>query len=279
MNELVAVNDVTFTYNGANVPALDGLDLSIAEGEWVAVVGHNGSGKSTLARMLNGLLLPDKGSVQVKGYDTSDPEALWEIRKHVGIVFQNPDNQMVATLVRDDIAFGLENLGVNREEMNERIDTSLKKVNMSAFIDHEPHRLSGGQKQRVAIAGILAMQPSLFVLDEATSMLDPIGRKEVIETMLDLNKNEQMSVVSITHDLNEAVLADRIIVLKQGKILLQGTPEEVFEHRETLVEVGLNLPFTVQLREELRLLGVQVSSTGLTQEELVDELWTLHSKM
>jgi energy-coupling factor transport system ATP-binding protein len=279
LKELITVQELSFRYQKEERNVLDTLDLSVYQGEWLAIVGHNGSGKSTLAKLLNGLLLPTKGKVIVEGYDTSDTNATWEIRTRVGIVFQNPDNQFVGTTVRDDVAFGLENNGVPREEMVKRIDESIAKVGMMDYLNQEPHQLSGGQKQRVAIAGIIAQLPSIMILDEATSMLDPIGRKQVLSTVRELNQELGITVISITHDLEEAVQADRIVVMNQGRAVKQGCPEEVFQEEELLQEAGLDLPFSMKLRNELINSGIPLSRTGLTQDELVNELWTLRQKI
>ncbi|SDN58577.1 energy-coupling factor transport system ATP-binding protein [Fictibacillus solisalsi] len=277
MKELITVNNVSFQYPSEENLTLADLSLSVYKGEWLAIVGHNGSGKSTLAKLLNGLLLPTSGEVKVENYTTANEKELWEIRRRVGIVFQNPDNQFVGTSVRDDVAFGLENFGVPRDEMIERIETSIARVNMQGFIESEPHHLSGGQKQRVAIAGIIAQKPSIIILDEATSMLDPMGRKEVIDTVKQLNEEEGITVISITHDLEEAVRADRVIVMKQGAILTTGSPREVFQNEALLLDAGLDLPFSLKLGLALRDYGVSLKEQHLTQEELVDALWTLKS--
>lgn len=221
-NQLISVEDIVFRYRkDAERRALDGVSLQVYEGEWLAIVGHNGSGKSTLARALNGLILPESGDIEVAGIQLTE-ESVWEVRKKIGMVFQNPDNQFVGTTVRDDVAFGLENNGVPREEMIERVDWAVKQVNMQDFLDQEPHHLSGGQKQRVAIAGVIAARPDIIILDEATSMLDPIGREEVLETVRHLKEQGMATVISITHDLNEAAKADRIIVMNGGKNMLKG---------------------------------------------------------
>jgi energy-coupling factor transport system ATP-binding protein len=275
--KLIEVNDLTFRYKEDMPPILDHVNLDVYAGEWLAIIGHNGSGKSTLAKCLNGLLAPESGTIRVGGFDTSNEDALWEIRRQVGMVFQNPDNQFVGTSVRDDVAFGMENHGIPREEMIKRIDEALKLVNMEGTEEREPHRLSGGQKQRVAIAGIIALQPSIIVLDEATSMLDPKGKSDVLRIMHDLNKNKGITVISITHDLDEAATADRIIVMEHGKMVLSGSAKEVFEKPQLLLEIGLDLPFAIQMREQLINKGVQISSDAFTQEELVDELWRLKS--
>ncbi|MED4722040.1 energy-coupling factor ABC transporter ATP-binding protein [Bacillus atrophaeus] len=281
MNEkhLISVNDITFRYRKvAERPALDGVSLQVYEGEWLAIVGHNGSGKSTLARALNGLIMPETGEIEVGGIPLTE-ESVWDVRKKIGMVFQNPDNQFVGTTVRDDVAFGLENNGVPREEMIERVDWATKQVNMFDFLDQEPHHLSGGQKQRVAIAGVLAARPDIIILDEATSMLDPIGREEVLETVRHLKEQGMATVISITHDLNEAAKADRIIVMNGGRKYAEGPPEEVFRLNEDLVQIGLDLPFSFQLSLLLKESGVALEGNHLTQEGLVKELWTLRSKM
>lgn len=275
MENIITVKDVTFYYPGEETPTLKGVTLDVHKGEWLSIVGHNGSGKSTLAKMLNGLLLPNEGTVYVSEYATVRPEDIWEVRRQVGMVFQNPDNQFVGTSVQDDIAFGLENFGVPREEMIKRISESVERVGMEAFLNQEPHQLSGGQKQRVAIAGILAQKPSVIVLDEATSMLDPIGRLEVIETVRELNRKEGITVISITHDLEEALSADRVVVMKMGEKAAEGIPEVIFQQRELLRSAGLDLPFSLKLSEALRREGVELDKGYLTQEALVNALWKL----
>lgn len=275
---LVSIEDVSFSYEGQQTPALKNISFNIFEGEWLAIVGHNGSGKSTLAKLLNGLQFPQEGSITVCGIPLSE-DTIWEIRKNVGMVFQNPDNQFVGTTVRDDVAFGLENHGVPRETMVERVQASLEKVKMESFLNQEPHHLSGGQKQRVAIAGVLALQPSIIILDEATSMLDPRGREEVIETVRELKDRENITVISITHDLEEAAKADRIIVMNKGELYREGTPEEIFEMDEELIKLGLDIPFPVKMSKIMRQKGIGLTKSYLTEEELVTELWTSHSKM
>jgi energy-coupling factor transport system ATP-binding protein len=277
LKKLITIEDLHFRYHDDADWNLKGINLSIYEGEWLAIVGHNGSGKSTLAKHLNGLLVPQKGTVAIEGFYTNKADDMWEIRRRVGMVFQNPDNQFVGTSVRDDVAFGLENIGVPRKEMVERITSSIEKVKMAAFLDQEPHHLSGGQKQRVAIAGIIALMPSLIVLDEATSMLDPMGRKEVIELVRELNRKEKITVISITHDLEEAAKADRIIVMNKGKLIDEGTPKDVFQKGEKLQEIGLDLPFSIKLKNMLKKRGILLEEEYLTQEELVEALWTLNS--
>ncbi|MCQ6268415.1 energy-coupling factor ABC transporter ATP-binding protein [Fictibacillus sp. WQ 8-8] len=277
MKELISVNNVSFQYPSEEKTTLADLSLSVYQGEWLAIVGHNGSGKSTLAKLLNGLLLPSSGEIKVEDYTTTNEQELWEIRRRVGIVFQNPDNQFVGTSVRDDVAFGLENFGVPREEMISRIEQSIQRVKMQEFIESEPHHLSGGQKQRVAIAGIIAQKPSIIILDEATSMLDPMGRKEVIDTVKQLNEEEGITVISITHDLEEAVRADRVMVMKQGSILTTGSPRQVFQNESLLLDAGLDLPFSLKLGLALKENGIGLKEQHLTQEELVGALWTLKS--
>lgn len=279
MRELIKFEDVFFRYHDGMDWTLKGIDLSVYEGERLAIVGHNGSGKSTLTKLLNGLLLPNNGTVYVEEYRTDDDEQIWEIRRRVGIVFQNPENQFVGTSVRDDIAFGLENIGLPREEMIERIQKSVEKVKMVDYLDQEPHHLSGGQKQRVAIAGIIALRPLIMILDEATSMLDPKGRKNVLSVVKDLNQTENMTVISVTHDLEEAVDADRIIVMNDGEIVHEGTPAEIFQHGEQLKQYGLDLPFPIQVAEQLASKGIHLSKQPLTHDELVEELWKLKLKV
>ncbi|MFK3961777.1 energy-coupling factor ABC transporter ATP-binding protein [Guptibacillus hwajinpoensis] len=279
MEELITVQNVSFRYQEEQPHVLHDVSLSIHKGEWLAIVGHNGSGKSTLAKLLNGLQLPEKGDVIVEGYNSRDEESIWEIRRRVGIVFQNPDNQFVGTSVRDDVAFGLENSGMAREKMLERIHESVNKVRMADYLDQEPHRLSGGQKQRVAIAGIIALRPSIVILDEATSMLDPAGRKEVLQTMRELKDEEGMTVISITHDLEEAAQADRLIVMNAGEVIDEGLPVDVFKKGDMLEQIGLDLPFPLQVQRALSEKGYDFSKLTLSQEELVNELWTLQSKI
>ncbi|MDU4891198.1 MAG: energy-coupling factor transporter ATPase [Clostridium sp.] len=255
--------------------AIDGVDITINKGEFVVVLGHNGSGKSTFAKHINGLLVPTEGKVIVAGYDTSVDENIWEVRSKAGMVFQNPDNQIVATIVEEDVAFGPENLGVEPKEIRKRVDEALERVNMSEYKKHGPHLLSGGQKQRVAIAGILAMMPECIVLDEPTAMLDPSGRKEVVETILDLNKNHGITIVFITHFMEEAVKADRIYVMDQGKVIVDGTPREVFKNVEIMKNLGLDVPQMTELAYELSKSGVNIKTDVLTIDEMVNELCQL----
>ncbi|WP_332632868.1 energy-coupling factor transporter ATPase [Halalkalibacter flavus] len=275
MSALISLDKVTFQYEYANDYAIKDLSVSIEANEWVAILGRNGSGKSTFGRLLNGLHLPTKGTVMVSGLSTKNESDIWSIRNVVGMVFQNPDHQFVATTVRDDIAFGLENLGVSREIMEERITKYASLVGISHLLEAEPHRLSGGQKQRVAIAGIMALEPEVIVFDEATSMLDPIGRKEVMETIQMLHQRG-VTIISITHDMDEAVLASRLLLFHEGRLVLEGRPEELFSKKERLKELGLSLPFSVELQRELEEEGITLRKTCLSESELMNELWTLY---
>lgn len=252
--------------------ALDRISLEIQKGEFVVVLGHNGCGKSTLAKHLNSLLLPTEGRVLIDGLETSAEENLWEIRKKVGMVFQNPDNQLVATTVEEDIAFGMENLGLAQEVMRQRISEVLEKVNMSDFRNKPPHLLSGGQKQRVAIAGIIAMRPDYLVLDEPTAMLDPEGRREVIDTIIQLNKQEKLTIVLITHFMEEAVLADRLIVMENAKIVIEGTPREVFSNVDTLKKLRLDIPQVTEIAYALSKDDPDFPADILTIEEMVEKI-------
>lgn len=279
MNEenLLTFRNVTFSYDGEEgqrVEVLKGVDLTIAKGSFVSVLGHNGSGKSTLAKLMNALLLPESGTILVSGADTRNGEMIWEIRRHVGMVFQNPDNQIVGATVEDDVAFGLENMGVNPQEMRKRIDEALHSVGMEDYTLAQPYRLSGGQKQRVAIAGIMAMRPSVIILDEATAMLDPQGRQEVMHLAKKLNREEGITIVNITHFPEEAVDSDRVIVMNRGEVLMDGQPGEVFSQVERLQEAGLDVPFAVRVRHELVAKGYDLPF-GLHQEELVEHLCRL----
>ena len=254
----------------APVLALRGVDTAIEKGSFVVVLGHNGSGKSTFAKCLNAILLPCGGRVYVEGMDTQDEACLLEIRRRVGMVFQNPDNQIVANVVEEDVAFAPENLGVPTEEIRRRVDDALAAVDMTAFMTHAPHLLSGGQKQRVAIAGVIAMEPACIVLDEATAMLDPIGRQEVLSAVHKLNREKGITVVLITHHMNEAEDADRVIVMDDGQIALDGTPKEVFTQVEALRSMGLTVPDTVDLLDRLRKDGLDVPLDALTVESCAD---------
>ncbi|OCA88521.1 energy-coupling factor ABC transporter ATP-binding protein [Pradoshia sp. D12] len=273
---LAEVSNISFQYEAKTNKALDNVSFKVQEGEWLAIVGHNGSGKSTLAKLLIGLYFANEGTIMVNDMVMSEG-TVWDIRQHIGMVFQNPDNQFVGTTVQDDVAFGLENAGIEREDMINRVQDALRKVRMDEFLDQEPHHLSGGQKQRVAIAGVLALRPSIIILDEATSMLDPLGRSEVLGIIRELKEDKQLTVISITHDLEEAARADRMIVLNQGKIFAEGSPAEIFKLEEELVKLGLDIPFSIKLSKSLRENGIQVSDQ-ITEEGLVNELCKYHLK-
>ncbi|GAB0170096.1 energy-coupling factor ABC transporter ATP-binding protein [Lysinibacillus sp. CTST325] len=276
MPEILSLNNVTFSYTPEEKEsrnAVENVSFAVQEGEWIAIVGHNGSGKSTIAKLMNGLLYPQQGDVRILREPLSE-ENLWESRSQIGMVFQNPDNQFVGATVQDDVAFALENNGVPFEEMVERVHAALEQVKMSGFLDHEPHHLSGGQKQRVAIAGALAMKPKLLILDEATSMLDPQGRAEVLHTVQTLRAETGLTVISITHDLEEAMLADRVLFMNDGKKFAEGTPGEIFALGDKLVEFGLDLPFAMKLSKLLQKEGVPLMGQHMTEEELVNDLWT-----
>ena len=275
---ILETKDLHFRYDEEEGPSpvvLDGVNLQIQAGTFVAVLGHNGSGKSTLAKHMNAILLPTGGKVYVDGMDTADEEKLMDIRRTVGMVFQNPDNQIVANVVEEDVAFAPENLGVPPEEIRRRVDDALKAVGMYEYREHAPHLLSGGQKQRVAIAGVIAMQPRCIVLDEPTAMLDPIGRSEVLKTIKELNRTSGVTVVLITHHMDEAAQADRLVVMSKGKIIADGAPREVFRQVEALKEVGLTVPETTELLWELQKAGVNVSMDALNDEECARELYQL----
>ncbi len=266
MSEIFIKTDhLSYSYESDGVnsaPVLNDLSVEIREGEFVAVLGHNGSGKSTLAKLLNMILTPTGGKIYICGKDITDEnmtdDDVLSLRKNIGMVFQNPDNQLVATIVEDDVAFGPENLGVSSEEIRERVDSVLKSVGMESYAKHEPHRLSGGQKQRIAIAGILAMQPRCIIFDESTAMLDPLGRQEVMREIIKLNRENNMTVVMITHYMEEAALADRIIVLNDGNTILDGTPEYVFAHEKELLDCGLSIPQCTELVHRLRENGIKM---------------------
>ena len=277
-NAQIEIVNVGFQYAGAEKIALKNISLSIHKGEVVAIVGHNGSGKSTLCKMLNALLIPAEGTVTVDGMDTRDEKNLLEIRRRVGMVFQNPDNQLVTTIVEEDVGFGPENLGVPPAEIRSRVDAALNEVEMSAYAEKASHALSGGQKQRIAIAGLLAMQPEVLVLDEATAMLDPRGREEVLSTVKKLNQERGMTVVMITQFMEEALGADRVFVLSEGRLVMEGTPKEVFNERALLEESRLDAPAFVKLRDELIVAGLPISHEAMTCEALAQELGqALHS--
>lgn len=269
------VEQVGFTYEEAPEPALRSINLAVQPGEFVAVLGHNGSGKSTLAKLLNALYVPTEGRVLVCGMDTADDDRVWDIRQQAGMIFQNPDNQIVATVVQEDVAFGLENMGVPHDEMLPRIESALAAVKMNTYAESAPHMLSGGQKQRVAIAGILAMEPSCIIADEATAMLDPSGRAEVLETIRRLNKQKGITVVWITHYMEEAVQADRVVVVNQGQIALSGTPRDIFQQVDKLRGLHLDVPHMTALAAELNNAGMPVRRDVMTVEEMVEEVCRL----
>lgn len=276
MDNYIEFKDVTFAYQNPDdsgaVSVIRKLNVSIKKGDFVAVLGHNGCGKSTFAKLCNAIEIPQSGKVTVDGIDTADEDRLYDIRQKVGMVFQNPDNQIVATIVEDDVAFGPENLGIEPKEIRRRVDEALKRVSMYDFRFCEPHKLSGGQKQRVAIAGIIAMQPECIILDEPTAMLDPKGRQEVMDTVKMLNREYGITVVFITHYMDEAVKANRVIVMDEGNILLDGTPKQVFGHHDTLRRVGLDIPEASELASELRKSGVKIKKDILDIDELCQEL-------
>ena len=277
-NKIIEVAHLKYEYPQASRLALNDLSVDINAGEWVAIIGHNGSGKSTFAKSLNGLLDLQSGSITIDGLPLSI-ETVWDIRRKIGMVFQNPDNQFVGATVEDDVAFGLENQGIERTEMQRRVQDAVDRVGMTQFMTREPSRLSGGQKQRVALAGIIAQQPEILILDEATSMLDPKGRQEVLETIHTLKQETNMTVLSITHDIDEAASADRIVMLDKGQVIDQGTPAEIFAYGQRLLDLGLDVPYPEKLKAALTKLGVPMPADYLTTERMVDHLWTLHSKM
>lgn len=271
---IIEAKDLTFSYkNGEKEKVvLNNLNLNIDKGSFTAIIGHNGSGKSTFAKHINAILLPQGGSISVCGIDSKDEGKLYQLRKSAGMVFQNPDNQIVATIVEEDVAFGLENLGVEWEEMHIRVKEALKAVNMYDYRKRPPHLLSGGQKQRVAIAGILAMRPKCIILDEPTAMLDPRGRREVMDTILSLNRENNITIVLITHYMDEAAMADRVIVLDKGEIVFDDSPGKVFSQEEELVALGLNVPESSALANRLRKKGVGIKHGVLTPEECAEEI-------
>ena len=272
---LIQLQNISYQYDGQTALALEDVSFDVYDSEWLAIVGHNGSGKSTLAKLLNGLQFPQKGTIEVCGIQLSE-DTVWDVRKQVGMVFQNPDNQFVGATVQDDVAFALENNGIPRDDMVERVTGALEKVQMDSFLNQEPHNLSGGQKQRVAIAGVIALRPLVIILDEATSMFDPRGREEVLNTVRELKADHHMTVISITHDLEEAAKADRMIVMNKGKLYREGTPEQIFQMDEELIALGLDMPFPVKMSKLLKEKGIRIDKPYLTEEELVAELWTSH---
>ena len=271
---------VTETEKGTKeekILALNHVNLSIEQGSFVAVLGHNGSGKSTFAKHINALVRPTEGVLWVNGYDTQNEELIWDIRQSAGMVFQNPDNQLVATVVEEDIAFGPENMGVPSEQIRKRVEDALNAVGMLEYKQHSPAKLSGGQKQRIAIAGVLAMKPKCIVFDEPTAMLDPVGRKDVMNTILQLNKEEGMNIVLITHYMDEAVKAEKVFVIDDGNMVLEGTPKEVFPQVETLKSYGLDVPQVTETAYELKKMGISISQDILTVEEMVGAICQLKS--
>lgn len=271
MNKIIEFKDVSFKYEEEGSEVINNLNLDFYEGQFTCVLGHNGSGKSTMAKLINALNIPTSGQVVAFGYDTADENNEVNIRRNVGMVFQNPDNQIVATIVEDDVAFGPENLGIPREEIRRRVDEALNIVDMYEYRRHEPHRLSGGQKQRVAIAGIIAMRTNCIVLDEPTAMLDPKGRREVMNALYKLKNDLGISVILVTHFMDEAVNADRVIVMNDGNVALDGTPSEVFIQTELLKSMGLTVPKALELADELRKNGVNIGGTPLTTEQFIEE--------
>ena len=284
---MIRAEKLTFDYAKTNEEgnveswkrAVDGVDLEVRSGEFIAILGHNGSGKSTMAKHINAILLPTEGTLWVDGMDTKDEDKLWDIRQDAGMVFQNPDNQIIGTVVEEDVGFGPENLGVPTDEIWERVEESLKAVGMLKYRKHSPNRLSGGQKQRVAIAGVMAMHPRCIVLDEPTAMLDPHGRKSVIRTVQKLNREEQITVILITHYMEEVIEADRVIVMDDGKVVMQGTPREIFSQVDRLKELRLDVPQATLVAYELQKKGFPLRNGILSNEELVEELCQLKSKM
>ena len=269
---MIEIKNLVYAYEDAVKSAVDDVSLSIEKGEFIAVLGHNGSGKSTLAKCLNGLYRPTSGDVIVDGMSTKEDEDIWKIRARAGMVFQNPDNQIVATVVEEDVAFGAENLAVEQSELRRRVEEALAAVEMTEYKDDQPHKLSGGQKQRVAIAGILAMNPDYIILDEPTAMLDPVGRQEVMNTILRLNTEEGKTIILITHFMNEAVQADRVAVMEEGKLILEGPPRDVFNQVDTMKSLGLDVPQVTELAARLKAVGVPLPDGILDREEFVDAL-------
>ena len=279
MNTMIECRNLVFKYtvseNQEEKIAINDVNLQITEGEFISILGHNGSGKSTMAKHMNALLIPTDGKMLVNKMDTSDMNNLWNVRETAGMVFQNPDNQLVATIVEEDVAFGPENLGVPPEEIRKRVDEALERVGMSEYKKHAPHLLSGGQKQRIAIAGILAMQPKCIIFDEPTAMLDPSGRKEVLDTIIDLNRNYGITVILITHYMDEAAKADRIVVMDKGKLILDGKPRDVFSNVEKMKNIGLDVPQVTELSYELQKVGINIDTRILDVNEMVNAICQL----
>ena len=279
MTKMIECKNLVFKYDNfedkAPKYAINGVNLEVEKGEFLVILGHNGSGKSTIAKHMNALLLPSEGTVVVNGLNTSEDNNLWEIRAAAGMVFQNPDNQLVATIVEEDVAFGPENLGVPPEEIRKRVDEALEKVGMSEYKRHAPHLLSGGQKQRIAIAGILAMQPKCIIFDEPTAMLDPAGRREVLNNIKELNKKHGITVILITHYMDEAAEADRIVVMDKGKVIIEGIPRDVFSEVETMKKIGLDVPQVTEICYELKKAGINIDTKILNVNEMVSALCQL----
>ena len=273
-DSMIEIQNISYAYEGEEegvklAPVIRDFSLDIKRGEFLAILGHNGSGKSTLTRLCNAMAVPDSGKVFVEGMDTADPALEYDIREKVGVVMQNPDNQIVATIVEEDVAFGPENLGVEPAEIRRRVDDALKRVGMYEYRSQEPHKLSGGQKQRVAIAGVIAMRTDCIILDEPTAMLDPQGRQEVMKTIKELNRDMGITVVLITHYMDEAVQADRVVVMDEGRLVLLGTPQEVFSHRQELYRCGLDIPQSAKLTDRLRQMGIPLSGSILTPSDFI----------
>ncbi|AUJ24369.1 MULTISPECIES: energy-coupling factor ABC transporter ATP-binding protein [Virgibacillus] len=275
--KLVEFRNVSFRYGAEQPWVLKNCSFEIDREEWVAIIGHNGSGKSTIAKLMNGLLFPQEGEIYVAGKKVQE-DTIWDVRKDVGMVFQNPDNQFVGTTVQDDVAFGMENRGFPREEMLQRLDDVLHAVGMVDYRLTEPHRLSGGQKQRIAIASVLAVSPKVLILDEATAMLDPRGRRDIMQTVAHLQANKDVSLLTITHDLQEIVQADRVIVMNEGQVWDESHPRELFSKQDDLLAIGLDVPFIASLAKALKQTGIPITKEPLNHEELLEELWTLHSR-
>ena len=280
-NAFIKVENLSFSYESDSeartIPAVKDVSFDINEGEYIAILGHNGSGKSTLAKLLNFILEPTSGKIFVDGKeitseDTVDDD-IYDLRRKIGMVFQNPDNQIVATIVEEDVAFGPENLGLHPTEIRQRVDEALQTVGMTDYIKHEPHRLSGGQKQRIAIAGVIAMRPRCIIFDESTAMLDPIGRREVMATMQKLNEEENLTIINITHYMDEAAMADRILVLNGGSLMMDGTPEEVFSNQDKLTEIGLDVPQSIALANRLKAAGIKLEGKTLTPDSCAEAIY------
>ena len=275
MENMIEAKKLSFAYQTSEqkvTPAVNAINLSVKKGEFIGIIGPNGSGKSTLAKLFNGLLLPTEGNVHIKGMDTRDKNKIWDIRQTAGMVFQNPDNQIVATIIEEDIAFGPENLGIPPDQIRHRVDEALNIVDMNEYRQHAPHLLSGGQKQRIAIAGVIAMKPECIILDEPTAMLDPSGRKEVINTVLKLNRGEKITIIYITHFMDEVVYADRVIVMNAGEIVMEGVPRQIFTKVKKLRDLGLDVPQITELAYRLNSKGIKINPGILTVDEMVMEI-------